>query len=184
MIYKRIFLVLLFACLCMALVNCNDDKGNNGNNNDDNLPPDGTTVGKHAYDFTLLDQNNNPVSLYSYKGNVVLIDMSAMWCGPCQVEASKAEALYQQYRNQGFQILTVLIADENDDPCDQADLQRWANTYGLTFPVLNDADGSVWDTYGEGYIPLNIILDQRLVIRYKDSGYNETTIRNWINSLL
>jgi hypothetical protein len=52
----------------------------------------------------------------------------------------------------------------------------WATTYGLSFPVLDDTSKALWTIYGEGYIPLNIILDKTMTIRYKTAGYNESEI--------
>lgn len=127
----------------------------------------GSVLDKIAADFTAVNQNGQSVSLYSYFGKVVLIDFSADWCGPCQAEAAKAEALYQTHKSKGFEIVTILISGSP---------AVWASTYGLTFPVLDDHAESLWAIYGEGYVPLNIVLDRNMTIRYKTAGYTESAI--------
>jgi peroxiredoxin len=128
-----------------------------------------------AADFSARNQSGQNVSLYQYFGEVVLIDFSADWCGPCRDEASHLESLYQNNKDKGFQIITLLISGSPAD---------WADTYKLTFPVLDDNSESLWNIYGEGYIPLNIILDRNMTIRYKQSGYDESTITNTIKKYL
>lgn len=146
---------------------------------------EGNLVGDRAYNFTLNDRYETPHSLYNYWGRVILLDISACWCAPCQAEAAQLEALYQQYKNQGFIILTVLIEDATGGQPDAADCAYWADTYGLTFPVLYDVNYSVWYLFNTtNYIPLNLIIDRNMIIRYKDTGYFETEIRSMIESLL
>lgn len=60
----------------------------------------------------------------------------------------------------------------------------WARQYGLTHPVLDDSNENVWNIYGEGYIPLNIVIDPNFVIRYKEAGYSESAIVSIINQYL
>lgn len=132
-------------------------------------------VNDNALDFTAKDQNNNDVSLFDYQGKVILFNFSADWCGPCRDEAPHLEVLYNEYKSRGFQVITLLISGSPSS---------WANQYSLTFPVLDDNNEAIWNIYGEGYIPLNIIVDRSCVIRYKKAGYNESEIRAIIEQYL
>ncbi len=132
-------------------------------------------VGDTAPDFTAKDQNDQDVSLYDYSGKVILFNFSADWCGPCRDEAPHLEELYNEYKDRGFQVITLLLSGPP---------YIWAQTYNLTFPVLDDTSESIWDDYGERYIPLNVIIDSNFVIRYKQSGFDESEIRAIIEQYL
>ena len=123
----------------------------------------GSGINNIAADFTAVNQNGQNVSLYDFFGKVILINFSADWCGPCRDEASHLQVLYDQYKDKGFRVITLLIDGRPS---------RWADEYGLNFPVLNDSKERVWNIYGEGYIPLNIVVDRNCTIRYKEAGYN------------
>ena len=62
------------------------------------------------YDFTVLDQADQPVSLHDYKGKVVLIVNTATGCG-LTPQYQGLQELYDKYKDQGFEIL--------DFPCNQ-----------------------------------------------------------------
>ncbi len=138
--------------------------------------PGGTTVGETASDFSATDQNGQTVTLYQHFGKVILINFSsASWCPECRTEASYLEVLFQNYEDKGFQIITLLM---DGSPAD------WASHYKLTFPVLDDSSASIWNAYGEDLIPLNIVLDRSMTIRYKEAGYDEPAIISQIEKCL
>jgi peroxiredoxin len=137
--------------------------------------PGGTKVGETAADFSATDQNGNTVTLYQYSGKVILINLTANGCADCRIEAGYLEALFQKYKDKGFQIITLLL---DYSPA------GWASRYKFTFPVLDDSSYNIWNAYGEGWIPLNIVLDRSMTIRYKEAGYDEPSIVSQIEKYL
>jgi len=135
----------------------------------------GTHVGQTALNFTLLDQDGRPVSLYDYEGLVILMDFSYLDCTGCVDQAMHGEQLYQTYRSRGFVILTLLIYGNEGGPATVEDCEEWADMFGLTHPILADTMQEVWHLYNDtGFTPLSLIIDRNMVIRYKDTGYNPT----------
>jgi peroxiredoxin len=135
----------------------------------------GSKVGETATNYTAKDQNGNDVSLYDYSGKVIFFEFSADWCGPCRAEAPHLETLFNEYKARGLQVITLLISGSTS---------AWAQQYNQTFPVLDDNSETIWDIYGEGSVPLNIIADRNLVIRYKQAGYDENGIKQIIEKYL
>jgi peroxiredoxin len=123
-------------------------------------------IGETSPDLAALDQNGHMVSLYSYRGKVVFINFSADWCGSCRAEAPELEALYKSYKDKGLQILTVLLSGSAAD---------WASKYRLTFPVIEAEGRNISGPYQFGWLPLNVILDRTLTVRYNQAiDYNKT----------
>jgi len=139
-------------------------------------------------DFKLLDENGEERSLYEFRGRPILIDLSAVWCGPCNTEADEIEQfLHQPYKDRGAVILTVLIDDAiastqepGGRPC-PGDCMNWGDRAGTindhTFTCLADevqgdnGPQAAWPYYGTGYVPTNVILDTGLRAVYSDAGW-------------
>lgn len=70
-------------------------------------------VGKMAPDFTQNDVNGKPVKLSDFKGQYVLLDFWASWCGPCRAENPNVVKAYNKYKDKGFAVLGVSLDSPN-----------------------------------------------------------------------
>lgn len=111
--------------------------------------------------FTELEMNDlegKPVKLSQWagKGNCVLIDFWASWCGPCRQEMPNVVANYKKYHDKGFEIVGVSF-DSNGDAWKKA-----VSELGMTWPQMSDLKG--WESagakaYGITSIPASVLLD-------------------------
>jgi thiol-disulfide isomerase/thioredoxin len=112
-----------------------------------------------APDFALADLSGAQVRLGELRGQVVLVNLWATWCGPCRAEMPMIQAAYEQYREQGF---TVLAVNAREDPQMVAAYMAEGR---LSFPALLDRDGAVAAAYEAGVMPSSFFIDRAGVVR-------------------
>jgi peroxiredoxin len=120
-----------------------------------------TSVGSAAPEFSNKDANGKSISLSSFKGNYVLVDFWASWCGPCRRENPALVKAYQRFHNKGFNIFGVSLDDT------KADWLAAIKKDGLNWTQVSELKG--WDAdvvsqYGIKAIPMNFLLDKNGVI--------------------
>ncbi len=125
------------------------------------------TVQAAAPDFTLKSAEGRNLRLQEQRGQVVLVNFWASWCGPCKQEMPHLNRIYDKYRTSGFTLLAVNI---DDDPRHGA---ATAAKWGLKFPVLLDAEKSVTRLYDLGAMPATVRIDRDGRVRYLHRGYRE-----------
>jgi thiol-disulfide isomerase/thioredoxin len=91
-------------------------------------------VGTTAPDFELPALNGGTVSLSEFRGRPVILSFSASWCPDCRRGAPLLQDLHVTYPQ-----LVVLMVDSGET---QAEARQFASDFGLTHPVLLDADGA------------------------------------------
>lgn len=112
--------------------------------------------GGEAPDFTQKTPDGEDMNLSDLRGKVVLVDFWASWCGPCRRENPNVVRLYNEYKEDGFDILGVSL-DRNKD--------KWLAAIekdGLTWHHVSDLRGwqnAAAQAYGVRSIPHTVLLD-------------------------
>ena len=122
-------------------------------------------IGKKAIDFNVKDLDGNDLSLEQYRGNVILLDFWAVWCGPCIAEMPNVKGVYEKYKDDNFQIIGISL-DENRDT-----LVGYLEKEGIIWPQVFDGNGwqnQVAKMYGIRAIPHMYLIDGEGVIRKSD----------------
>ena len=122
-------------------------------------------IGKPAPDFTLKSMAGTNLNLTEQRGNIIVINFWASWCGPCRKEMPVLQTFYNKYQDLGVSVWGVNVEQENQAGRDfLADLD-------LTFPILFDATNKISATYDVEAMPTTVIIDRDGVVRYAFKGY-------------
>ncbi|MDR1315875.1 MAG: TlpA family protein disulfide reductase [Spirochaetales bacterium] len=110
-------------------------------------------------DFSLPLLDGKMQSLSSLKGKVVFLNFWATWCPPCRNEMPDMEKLYNRFKNEGLEFLTVNIQEN------KREIESFMKEFKLTFPVVIDFSGEVAGQYGIRGIPTTYIIgrDGRII---------------------
>ncbi len=121
-------------------------------------------TGKDALAFTLKDLDDKPFDLASLKGQVVLLDFWATWCGPCVAELPHIQQLHQDFKDKGLLVLGI------DD--EEAEIPRaFLKDKGYTFTSLVDAGRTVIKQYEISGIPQVLIIGRDGKVKWHSIGF-------------
>ena len=121
--------------------------------------------GVPAPEFTLPGLDGNMVKLVDYKGKVVLLNIWATWCPPCVEEMPSMEKLYQELKDEDFQILAVSIDVSGGNV-----VAPFMKKHKLSFPALTDTQGTLKSLYRTTGVPESFIIDKDGIIAEKIIG--------------
>ncbi|KUO41272.1 MAG: hypothetical protein AVW05_02875 [Hadesarchaea archaeon DG-33] len=122
---------------------------------------------------------NDSFSLTGHRGNVVVLDIMATWCGPCITEMDHLKELYANYSTQGVVIMSIDIDPTESDEM----IRQFKSTYGGDWIFASGPEVGI--TYQIMYIPTIYIIDKQGIIAYKNVGVTDYfTLLSEINKLL
>jgi len=130
--------------------------------------------------LTLTDIHGISHSLSDYRGQVVLVDLWATWCPPCQAEMPELQAFYTNHQNEGF----TLIGIEDGDPT--ADVISFVQKYGLNFSIWLDPNYlAAHCAFKTTNLPGSYVIDRNGVIRLEWMGaISEQNLEKYIEPLV
>jgi len=142
--------------------------------------PEGSTVGRRAYDFTAPATDGRQITLSELRGSVVLIEFWGSWCRPCKASMPHINAFWEAYHDQGLVVLAVSTDVRKED----AVAYLSANGYtGLT---------CIWEPGGKAtriklmyqvdWIPRSIVVDKLGIVRY--NGHPMDLTASFLEALL
>jgi thiol-disulfide isomerase/thioredoxin len=117
--------------------------------------------------FQLSGRGGKTIDLSQFKGQVVMINFWASWCGPCRQEMPLLEDIYKKYKPMGFTMLAVNV--EPDSKAADAWLGKLAKP--VTFPIAYDVDSKVSKLYKVETMPSTVIVDRKGNVRALHRGY-------------
>ena len=122
-------------------------------------------TGQTAPDFALKSSTGENLRLSEYRGQVVMVNFWATWCGPCRQEMPLLDQLYSRYERVGFTLLGVNI----DDNTSKA--MNMVKELGVSFPVLFDSQKEVSKLYQVDTMPATVLIDREGTVRFIHHGY-------------
>ena len=118
-----------------------------------------------APQFSLASRAGGQVSLADLKGQVVMINFWASWCGPCRQEFPALDQIYAKYKPMGFTLVAINVESE------QADAEKFLSATPASFPILFDPDNMVSGKYGVSAMPTTVLVDRQGRVRWQHRAY-------------
>lgn len=155
------------AVLCSLLSFAQNDKG------------DIVKTGDNMPAFTLSSAVNGTVDSADLKGKVVLINIFATWCGPCQSKLAEVQKiLWPKYKdNKNFRM--IVIGREHTDE----ELTAYNKRKGFTFPLYPDPKREVTNKFATQYIPRSYLIDKEGKVISATVGYRKEEMDKLIKEI-
>jgi peroxiredoxin len=135
-----------------------------------------------APDFTLETLDGGQVTLSDLRGQAVIVNVWASWCGPCRMEMPAFKDVYEEYKERGLVILAVNSTSQDR----RSDVEKFVSEFQLPFPIPLDIEGEVARLYRVSALPSTFFVGRDGVITKVVIGgpLAESTLRAEVESLL
>lgn len=139
------------------------------------------TANTDAPPFTLQTLSDETVSLSDFRGQAVVVNFWASWCGPCRFEMPELAAYYDDMQSAGLVVLGVNVTSQDS----VAGAAQFVDDFDIPFPILLDVDGEVEKLYQASSTPMTYFIngDGQIVTRHF-GPMNEAQIERYIEQII
>lgn len=134
-----------------------------------------------APDFTLKSNTGKNLKLSEFRGQVVMLNFWASWCGPCRQEMPLLDQIQKRYSPLGFTILGVNVEE------DSSKAKTMLREVPVSFPILFDTTNKASKLYNVSAMPSTVLIDRDGNLRYLHKGYkpgDEAQYKKWVKQLV
>ncbi|MFT5680907.1 MAG: hypothetical protein ACI8RZ_001813 [Myxococcota bacterium] len=130
--------------------------------------------------FTLIDQHGEPVDLYSFCGQHVMLIFGETGSDQFREIAAAAQKLQEKHYDDGLQIIELLIGDETGNSISGIEQVEWASQYAFSaIPVLDEDNRTNWRSFEhDNHTPTIVHIDGEMTILSVDE--NVTNPVKWL----
>jgi len=134
-------------------------------------------INQASHDFTLKSLSGKNLKLSEFRGQVVLLNFWASWCGPCRQEMPVLEEIQRRYKDLGFTILGVNVDEDSEKA------RTLLKEIPVSFPILLDAKNKTSELYELEAMPTTILIDRDGTMRYLHKGYQPGFEEHYIKEI-
>ncbi|MDE1192027.1 MAG: TlpA disulfide reductase family protein [Arachidicoccus sp.] len=126
------------------------------------------TTGQQVPSFSFEIEKGKTVSINDYKGKLVLINLFATWCPPCNEELPLAQKdIWDKHKDNPHFAFFVFGREQ-----DWAKVLPFKEKKGFTFPILPDEGRKIYSLFAKSFIPRNYLVDENGKIIYQSMGFS------------
>ena len=118
-----------------------------------------------APNFTLKSHTGENLRLSEQRGEVIMLNFWASWCGPCRQEMPELDELHTKYRELGFSVFGINVDAQ------RSMAEKVLAEIPVDFPILFDTDNLVSELYSVDAMPMTVLVDRDGAIRHLHRGY-------------
>lgn len=130
-----------------------------------------------AANFTLKSRSGKNIKLSELRGNVVMLNFWASWCGPCRKEMPLLEKISKKYKRLGFTLLGINVEQ------DTSAAKKYLKDVKVSFPILFDNKNKTSKLYDVSAMPTTIIIDRNGNKRFLHKGYKPGYENDYIKQI-